>query len=53
MQVEELDYSEVIRKVVRIFLAPEAHYLNNQHKTKIGDNYLEIVKHIYANSNGR
>ena len=52
MQDEVLDYSEVIRKGVRIFLAPLVNYVNKQLQTKFGDNYLEIAKYIYANSDG-
>ena len=52
MQNEELDYAEVIRKGARIFLVPVVHYVNKQLQTKFGDNYLEIAKYIYANSDG-
>ena len=44
MQNQELDYAEVIRKGIRIFLIPVVHYVNKQLRTKFGDNYLEIAK---------
>ena len=52
MQNQELDYAEVIRKGIRIFLIPVVHYVNKQLQTKFGENYLEIAKYIYANSDG-
>ena len=52
MKNEDLDYAEVIRKGARIFLIPLVHYVTKKIQKEFGDDYIDIAKYIYSNSDG-
>ena len=52
MQNNDLDYAEVIRKGIRIFLKTLVYFVNSTIHKKFGDNCIDIAKYIYSNSDG-